>query len=101
MRTAPSVFLRALRVPGCSDPAKGYYARMTDQPIDPPQPPASAITTITWKPSGPLIVEGAVEIRDNSGHPVEIPPSKIPGQIKLCACGLSKTRPFCDGSHRR
>lgn len=58
-------------------------------------------TTITWKPSGPLIVEGPVEIRDNSGHPLELPPSKIPGQVKLCACGLSKTRPFCDGSHRR
>ena len=68
----------------------------SDQPV-----PEPAQTVITWKPSGPLIVEGPVEIRDNSGHPLVPPPQKIPGQVKLCACGLSKTRPFCDGSHKR
>lgn len=58
-------------------------------------------TIITWKPSGPLIIEGPVEIRDNAGFILEPPPAKIPGQVKLCACGLSRTRPFCDGSHKR
>ncbi len=84
---------------------------MPDQPVEslansernpaPGAGPEPARTIITWKPSGPLIVEGPVEIRDNSGHPLVPPPQKIPGQVKLCACGLSKDRPFCDGSHKR
>lgn len=64
-------------------------------------PHAVTPTTITWKPAGPLIVEGPVEIRDNAGDRIEPPPSKVPGQVKLCACGRSANRPFCDGSHRR
>ena len=54
----------------------------------------------SFAPSGPLIIEGPVVILDNAGDPIEPPPSKIPGQVKLCGCGLSKTRPFCDGSHK-
>ena len=58
-------------------------------------------TRITWKPSGPLIIEGPVIILDNEGNPLEPPASKHPGQVKLCGCGHSKIRPFCDGSHKR
>lgn len=79
---------------------RDYLHRMPDEP-EQDTPDATRRTIITWKPSGPLIVEGPVEIRDNSGHPLEPPPQKIPGQIKLCACGMSKDRPFCDGSHKR
>lgn len=57
--------------------------------------------TITLKPAGPVVIEGPVVIRNNAGEIVEPPPSKIPGQIKLCGCGFSKTRPFCDGSHKK
>lgn len=57
--------------------------------------------TITLKPAGPVVIEGPVVIRNNAGEIVEPPPSKIPGQIKLCGCGFSKSRPFCDGSHKR
>jgi CDGSH-type Zn-finger protein len=59
------------------------------------------IVTITHKPAGPLVVEGAVVFLDNEGQPIEPPPAKIPGQIKLCGCGMSGTKPFCDGSHKR
>ena len=58
-------------------------------------------TTVTWKPAGPLVIEGPVTVRDNEGTILEPPPTKIPGQVKLCGCGHSLTKPFCDGSHKR
>ena len=60
-----------------------------------------APVTITLKPAGPIVIDGPVTILNNAGDPVEPPPSKIPGQIKLCGCGFTKTRPFCDDSHKR
>ena len=57
--------------------------------------------TLTLKPAGPIIIEGPVVFRNNAGDEVVPPPSKIPGQIKLCGCGFSKNRPFCDGSHSK
>lgn len=54
-----------------------------------------------WKPSGPYVIEGPVIIKDNEGTVLIPPPTKVPGQVKLCGCGLSKNRPFCDGSHKR
>lgn len=55
--------------------------------------------TVTVKRKGPLLLEGPVEIRDQDGNVLEPPPAKTPGVIKLCGCGRSRTRPFCDGSH--
>jgi CDGSH-type Zn-finger protein len=66
-------------------------------PDDTTPPPV----TITLKPAGPIIIEGPVVIRNNAGDIVEPPPAKIPGQIKLCGCGFSRNKPFCDGSHKR
>ncbi len=63
--------------------------------------PAGPPVTITLKAAGPIVIEGPVVIRNSAGDVVEPPPSKIPGQIKLCGCGFSKNRPFCDGSHKR
>jgi CDGSH-type Zn-finger protein len=57
--------------------------------------------TLTWKPAGPVVVEGPVVIRDNEGNELVPPPAKHPGQVKLCGCGNSRTKPFCDGSHKR
>lgn len=62
---------------------------------------APATVTITLRPAGPIVIEGPVVIRNNAGDVIEPPPTKIPGQIKLCGCGFSKNRPFCDGSHKR
>lgn len=55
---------------------------------------------IRVKPNGPLLVDGPVTIQDSSGQPIPIPAPKRPGPIKLCRCGQSATKPFCDGTHR-
>jgi len=56
---------------------------------------------IRVKENGPLLVEGPVTIQDSSGRPIPIPKPKRPGPIKLCRCGQSATKPFCDGTHRQ
>jgi hypothetical protein len=62
---------------------------------------AAPPVTITLKPAGPILIDGPVVIRNNAGDVVTPPPTKVPGQVKLCGCGFSKNRPFCDGSHKR
>lgn len=57
---------------------------------------------ISFKPKGTIYVEGAaVEVRDEDGNLVPIPTFKQPNVVKLCGCGKSLNRPFCDGSHKR
>lgn len=70
-----------------SPPAR-YFPRMSD-------------TTVTWKPAGPYVIEGPVRVFNNAGDELVPPPTKVPGQVKLCGCGQSLTKPFCDGSHKR
>jgi CDGSH-type Zn-finger protein len=60
----------------------------------------TAPTSIVIKPRGPIVIVGQVEIRDDAGNPIPLPPDKPAGTVKLCGCGRSKTRPFCDGSHK-
>ncbi|MBS1240884.1 MAG: zinc finger CDGSH-type domain protein [Gemmatimonadetes bacterium] len=63
---------------------------MTDQPV-----------TITIKPAGPYLVHGPVTVLDSEGNPIELPPAKTPGVFKLCGCGRSANKPFCDSSHKK
>jgi len=56
------------------------------------------LATIKLRPNGPYIVEGDdVTLLDWNGHPYEIPRRPF----KLCRCGGSTTKPFCDGTHSR
>lgn len=51
---------------------------------------------ITPYRDGPYLVRGAFALRDPDGDP-------IPGTrrtIALCRCGKSRTRPYCDGTHK-
>ena len=51
---------------------------------------------ITVRLNGPYLVEGDdVTVVDATGQPFV--PAKRP--FKLCRCGASRTKPFCDGSH--
>jgi polyisoprenoid-binding protein YceI len=54
-------------------------------------------TKITVLDNGPLLVEGEIVLKDQSGNPIP-----VNGQpIALCRCGHSMKKPFCDGSHAK
>jgi len=48
------------------------------------------------EPDGPLVLTGSVEICAGTGRTVDRVTS-----ARLCRCGGSSTKPFCDGSHAR
>ena len=59
--------------------------------------------TIKVAKTGPLIISpeesAQVTIVDAEGNPV---PFNKPGKpLKLCRCGASTEKPFCDGTHTR
>lgn len=56
---------------------------------------------ITVKPSGTIVIHGAARILDPEGNDIPIPEFKQPGVIKLCGCGRSGNKPFCDGTHKK
>ncbi|HSI69789.1 MAG TPA: CDGSH iron-sulfur domain-containing protein [Gillisia sp.] len=56
-----------------------------------------AKTKITVNNNGSLIIDGEFEIVDKSGNTYDLGGRD---KVTLCRCGLSSTKPFCDGSHR-
>lgn len=47
--------------------------------------------------NGPLVVKGPVRLEGADGEAwTDIPEGT---NVALCRCGLSKVKPFCDGSH--
>ncbi|MCW3090977.1 MAG: Iron sulfur, CDGSH-type [Ferruginibacter sp.] len=55
-----------------------------------------AATKITVNSNGSLRVEGDFEIVDRAGNIYDLAGREV---ISVCRCGLSKNKPFCDGSH--
>ncbi len=51
--------------------------------------------TVTPLPDGPLLVTGNLEVLGGTGRLVA-----RATKCALCRCGGSKTKPYCDGSHR-
>jgi CDGSH-type Zn-finger protein len=51
--------------------------------------------TITIRPHGPYRVEGGVPLEGPDGEAYEAKPA-----YSLCRCGQSKTKPYCDASHK-
>lgn len=54
-------------------------------------------TKITVNNNGSLIIDGDFEIVDKNGNAYDLGGRD---KVTLCRCGLSKNKPFCDGSHR-
>ena len=54
--------------------------------------------TITVRANGPYKIVGPVRIVDADGRELEVPAGDA---IVLCRCGHSRTKPFCDATHRR
>jgi len=54
--------------------------------------------TIKVRANGPYKIEGPVTIVDADGVPFALPPGS---GVVLCRCGHSKTKPFCDATHRK
>jgi len=51
-------------------------------------------TQIRQMLNGPNLIQGNFEIIDHNGETI-----KTGKNTALCACGKSKNKPFCDGSH--
>lgn len=56
-----------------------------------------ASTKITVNNNGSLRVEGDFEIVDKEGVTYHLGGRTL---VSICRCGLSKNKPFCDGSHK-
>jgi len=55
--------------------------------------------TIRCRENGPLVVKPPVRVVDHLGNAFVLPTGKE--NIALCRCGQSRTKPFCDGSHKQ
>ncbi len=66
--------------------------------IEPDLPQEVSVTTEITSDgpiAGPLWVTGNIPIERADGQPLE-----TRNRVTLCRCGLSKNKPFCDGTHR-
>ncbi|MCU0508764.1 MAG: CDGSH iron-sulfur domain-containing protein [Anaerolineae bacterium] len=76
-----------------------YALRRGDVDIEPDLPCQVALTveiTSDGPIRGPLWVTGNIPIRRADGQPFQ-----TRNRVTLCNCGKSKTKPLCDGTHRR
>lgn len=51
---------------------------------------------VTVLKDGPVLLNGEFDVVDADGNPVET----ADGKAALCRCGMSATKPLCDGTHK-
>jgi CDGSH-type Zn-finger protein len=51
---------------------------------------------VNLRKDGPYHLKGDVEIKDADGKTVD-----TGTEFWLCRCGQSRTKPFCDGTHKK
>ena len=73
------------------EPETGLLGLPTDMP-----PTRDGRVEIEPEPNGPLQLRGAIEVLSGTGRMV----CRVT-QARLCRCGGSQTKPFCDGTHAR
>lgn len=56
-----------------------------------------ATTKLTINSDGSVRVEGDFEIVDKQGNVYGLGGRDV---VSICRCGMSKNKPFCDGSHK-
>jgi CDGSH-type Zn-finger protein len=56
------------------------------------------VLTIRCRENGPLVLPARFKLVDHLGNEFVLPTNKE--NVALCRCGASKTKPFCDGSHK-
>lgn len=54
-------------------------------------------TVIKTRLNGPLLVTGPVKLIDHEGNVYDLTGKE---NVALCRCGMTKRRPFCDGTHK-
>ena len=54
-------------------------------------------TKVTLIPNGPILIPGGASYKLGDGDE-QTYEGKSPN-VALCRCGLSKNKPFCDGTH--
>ena len=54
--------------------------------------------SIRMEPNGPYVVTGPLTIADAEGNEIRVDEGRT---VKLCRCGHSGKKPYCDDSHRR
>lgn len=52
-----------------------------------------SLLKVTVLPDGPFLVKGSIELTLADGTTV------VKDNPALCRCGVSKNKPYCDGSH--
>jgi len=53
---------------------------------------------VRMEPNGPYVVTGPITIADADGREIHVEEGRT---VKLCRCGHSGKKPYCDESHRR
>jgi uncharacterized Fe-S cluster protein YjdI len=82
----------------CPSGSYTYALAEGEDDLEPDLPRQIAVTTeITADGpiAGPLWVSGNIPVERADGLPLE-----TRNRVTLCCCGLSATKPLCDGSHR-